>query len=344
MFHADYPYRSSGSQGMVRHFEQMGRRFLDDHLNRPESFIVEIGSNDGVMLRTVAEAGVRHLGVDPSSGVGESAREQGVRVLTDFFEEQTAARILADEGAADVIYSANTLCHIPTLDSVLGGVTRLLRDDGIFVFEDPYIGDILKRRSFDQIYDEHFYFFSATSVQQMARTYGFELIDVERLPVHGGEVRYTLAKSGRRPVSAAVVSLVAEEAAAGVNEQATYDEFAVEVERIRVDLLDILRRLDDAGERVVGYGATAKSATVNNFCGITDELVAVVYDTTPEKQGRMTPGTHIPIRPMEEFAGDSATHTLLYAWNHRDEIVGKESSYVQRGGRWITYVPTVRVG
>lgn len=344
MFHADYPYRSSGSTTMARHFEQVARRFLDQETRGPDPFVVEIGSNDGVMLRTVAEAGVRHVGVDPSSGVGAAAQQQGVHILTEFFEESTAGEILAKSGPADVIYAANTICHIPSLDSVLAGVATLLREDGIFVFEDPYVGDILERRSFDQIYDEHFYFFSATSVRAMARTYGFELVDVEPLPVHGGEVRYTLARPGRRPVRPAVEELTGREQARQLDQQAPYREFADAVGRIRLDLRETLARLRDAGQRVVGYGATAKSATVNNFCDVTEDLVPVVYDTTPEKQDRVTPGKHIPIRDMAGFRDDPATHTLLYAWNHRDEIVAKEVAYAARGGRWITYVPGVRVG
>lgn len=344
MFHDDYPYRSSGSVVMSQHFAQVARGFLDHELRREGSFIVEIGSNDGVMLRTVAANGVRHLGVDPSAGVGRSAEGQGVRIRADFFEESTARDILSTDGPAEVIYAANTFCHIPYLDSVLAGAELLLADSGIFVFEDPYIGDILQRRSFDQIYDEHFFYFSATSVHAMARQYGFELVDVERLEVHGGEVRYTLARPGRRSVTPRVVELLAEETARGLQQPEPYVGFARAVHEIRDDLRGTLERIREAGRRVVGYGATAKSATVNNFCGVDSDLVAVVYDTTPEKQGRVTPGVHIPVKPMTGFAGDPADYALLYAWNHSSEIVAKESAFVDRGGSWITYVPEVRVG
>ena len=343
MFHHDYPYRSSGSVTMTEHFTQVAQRFLTHELDGDDPFIVEIGSNDGIMLRTVAAAGVRHLGVDPSAGVGQTAHESGVRVRTDFFEDATAQDIHAAEGAADVIYAANTFCHIPYLDSVLAGANTLLADSGIFVFEDPYLGDILRRRSFDQIYDEHFYFFSATSVRAMADRYGFELVDVERLPVHGGEVRYTLARPGRRPVSASVVALLAEEAERGLDGPEPYTDFAQAVKSIRHELRTTLEGLRDSGKRVVGYGATAKSATVNNFCGIDRDLVSVVYDTTPEKQGRVTPGQHIPVEPMTGFADDPAEYVLLYAWNHASEITAKETAFAERVGRWITYVPEVGI-
>ncbi len=343
MFHAEYPYRSSGSTTMTAHFTAVAERFLAHELGGADPFIVEIGSNDGVMLRTVAAAGVRHLGVDPSSGVGLTAQHGGVRVRDDFFQESTARDIAATEGRADVIYAANTFCHIPYVDSIFAGIDALLRPDGIFVFEDPYIGDILDRRSFDQIYDEHFYFFSATSVRAMARNFGFELVDVERLEVHGGEVRYTLARPGRRRADARVAALLDAEAHRGLAGPEPYERFAREVYAIREDLRTLLTGLREQGVRVVGYGATAKSATVNNFCGIGPDLVETVYDTTPEKQGRLTPGTHIPVAPMAGFRADPAPYALLYAWNHETEILAKESAFREAGGRWIRYVPEVRV-
>src|SRR5699024_4388964 len=182
----------------------------------------------------------------------------------------------------------------------------------------------------------------ATSVQAMADRYGFELVDVERLPVHGGEVRYTLARPGRRPVSDSVVALLTDEAERGLDGPKPYADFAQAVTDLRDELRTTLEQLRDSGMRVVGYGATAKSATVNNFCGIDRELVSVVYDTTPEKQGRVTPGQHIPVEPMTGFADDPAEYVLLYAWSHAHEIIAKETAFAERGGRWITYVPRVR--
>lgn len=343
MFHADYPYRSSGSTTMADHFRAVTERFLREELGGVDPFIVEIGSNDGVMLRTVADAGIPHLGVDPSSAAASVAAAQGVNIRTEFFEFDTAARIRSDFGSAKVIYAANTMCHIPYLDSVFSGALELLADDGIFVFEDPYIGDILAKLSFDQIYDEHFYFFSATSVDRMSRRFGLELVDIERLDVHGGEIRYSLARPGQRSVSPRVGELLREEADRGLDRAQPYQRFATGVQELRTELRSLLSELRASGQRVVGYGATAKSATVNNYCGIDPTLVSCVYDTTPEKQGRLTPGQHIPVVDMANFAEDPSTHVLLYAWNHATEIEAKETAFAHRGGRWITYVPNVRL-
>lgn len=343
MFNENYPYLSSGSAAMRNHFEGIARHFLATELSGEDPFVVELGCNDGVMLATIAEAGVRHLGIEPSSGVADLATDRGIRVRNDFFEESTALEVSESEGGADVIYAANTLCHIPYMESVLRGVRSLLKPGGVFVFEDPYLADIVELTSFDQIYDEHFYFFTARSVSAMAERYGLELVDVERLPVHGGEVRYTLAPAGRRAPSPAVGELMAAEDRMRLSEVATLRKFGSQVETNRQELLALLRELRDQGKTVVGYGATAKSATVTNFCGIGPDLVPFVCDTTPAKQGRLMPGSGIPVRKPDAFRNPFPDYALLFAWNHAEEIMANEKDFRAAGGQWIRYVPKVRV-
>ncbi|WP_189170577.1 class I SAM-dependent methyltransferase [Pilimelia anulata] len=343
MFHAGYPYHSSGSAVMRAHFAAAARRLREAECRRPDPFVVEIGCNDGIMLRTLAADGVRHLGIDPSRGVADLAAAAGVRVRVDFFEQSTALAVRAEEGPADVIFAANTICHIPYLDSVLRGVDALLAPDGVFVFEDPYLGDVLDRSSFDQIYDEHFYLFSATSVRAVAERAGLALVDVERLPVHGGEVRYTLARAGRRQPRPAVAALIGDERRRELTGPAALDRFAANVKHNCAELTTLLHKLRDDGAHVVGYGATAKSATVTNYCGIGPGLLDAVFDSTPAKQGRLTPGVHLPVRPLAEFRDPFPDYAVLFAWNHADEIIANEREFRERGGRWIMYVPEVRV-
>jgi methylation protein EvaC len=295
------------------------------------------------MLKTVHDAGVRHLGFEPSGKVADTARAKGVRVTGEFFEEATAAAVRASDGPANVIYAANTICHIPYMESIFKGVDALLGPGGIFVFEDPYLGEIVSKTSFDQIYDEHCFLFSAHSVSEMARRFGFALVDVRRLGVHGGEIRYTIARAGEREPSADVAALLAEEDERGLARPETLERFAANVVSIRDDLMALLRRLRDEGRTVVAYGATAKSATVTNFCGIDPDLVSYVCDTTPAKQGRVTPGAHIPVEPATRFAEPYPDYALLFAWNHAEEIMAKEQDFRRSGGRWILYVPRVRV-
>lgn len=343
MFNRHYPYLSSGSAIMRKHFEGTARRFLETELTDPKAFIVELGCNDGVMLKALADAGVRHLGVEPSQGVAQIARDYGVQVSTEFFQESSAQQIRSVSGPANVIYAANTICHIPYLDSIFRGVDALLARDGVFVFEDPYLAEIVDRTAFDQIYDEHFYYFSAVSVQAMAARFGFDLVDVERLPVHGGEVRYTIARKGRRPATAAVAELVAEERTRDLAGQATLKQFVGRVEQARDELVTLLQGLRAEGRTVAGYGATAKSATVTNYCGIGPDLISYISDTTPNKQGKRTPGSHIPVRSREAFGNPYPDYAVLFAWNHAHEIIAKEQEFRRAGGKWILYVPDVHV-
>ncbi|GHF08509.1 class I SAM-dependent methyltransferase [Streptomyces fumanus] len=343
MFHEDYPYRSAGSVVMREHFEKYANQLLGGELTGRDPFVVEIGSNDGTMLKTIGRAGVRHLGVDPSAQVAEFARAEGVRVRTDFFQETSAREIAEADGPADVIFSANTFSHIAYIDSVLRGVDTLLAPDGIFVIEDRYLGSIIAQNAFDQVYDEHFYLFSVGSVRTMARRHGFELADVQPLSVHGGSMRYTIARPGRRPVSTAVTEHIEREREAGLGRPETYHRFAEHARTSCRDLVQLLTELRAQGRSVVGYGATAKSATVLNHCGIGTDLVPFICDNTPAKQGRLAPGAHIPVRSPEEFAKPYPDYALLFAWNHAEEIMAKEREFRAAGGKWILYVPEVHI-
>ncbi|MBI2694383.1 class I SAM-dependent methyltransferase [Mycobacterium nebraskense] len=343
MFRADYPYRASGSAVIRKHFEDVARWIISVIPDDENRFVVEIGSNDGVMLKTLSDAGVRHLGVDPAAGAGEVARAHGARVRTDFFDESTAADIREKEGPASLIFSANTISHISYLDSIFRGAELLLAPDGLFVFEDRYLADILRCVYFDQIYDEHFYLFSVRSVQALAARFGLELVDVEHLSLHGGSIRYTVARAGSRQPSPAVAEFLAQEKADGIAEEATFVQFSEDINRIRTDLVTLLRDLRSDGRRVVGYGATSRSATVMNYCHIDSELLPMVCDSTPEKQGRLTPGSKVPVCPPEVFSHPYPDYALLFAWNHADEIMAKEQAFHEKGGRWILYSPKVHI-
>lgn len=343
MFHPDYPYYSSMSTFIAKHFETVARHLLETELTSSDPFVVEIGSNDGVMLKTIHEAGVRHCGVDPSVGVSETARRAGIRVHTNFFEESSAAAIRAQDGPADVIFSANTTSHIAYIDSIFRGVDILLAEDGVFVIEDRYLGDIIRRNTFDQIYDEHFYLFSVRAVDNMARQFGFELVDALHLPVHGGSIRYTVARPGRRRVSLSVAEILEAETATGLTDPATLDRFGATVDATCAKLTRLLTRLRAEGKTVLGYGATSKSATILNYSGITRDLVPYVCDSTPAKQGKLLPGSRIPVRSPSTFSDPYPDYALLFAWNHAEEIMTKEKAFRDAGGKWILYVPDVHI-
>lgn len=343
MFHKEYPFRTSGSAGARAHFEQTAQWLLDTKLTDDRSFVIEIGANDGAMLGFVQKAGVRHLGIEPCGDLADICESKGIQVLNAYFDESTARRVAEKHGLADVIFSANTVSHISYLDSVFRGAEALLKPDGLLIFEDPYLVDIVAKTSFDLIYDEHLYFFTAGSVRDAVARYGLTLVDVQRISLHGGEVRYIVAREGAHQPTAALSGLLEAERAARVTERGTLERFAARVSERKTALVGLLQDLAAQGKRVAGYGATAKSTTVLNYCGIGPELVSFICDNTPGKQGRFTPGSHIPVRSPEAFANPYPDYALLFAWNHQEEVMANEKAFADAGGKWILYVPEVTI-
>ena len=343
MFNEEYAFFSSTSQKMAAHFKQFAESVMTEKLVRENPFIVELGSNDGIMLRNFKDAGIRHLGIEPSSNVARVAIENGINTITEFFDENLASRVRDEYGQADAIIAANVMCHIPYLHSVVAGMKLLLKPDGVIMFEDPYLADIINKASYDQIYDEHAFYFSVASVSYFFRQHDMEVIDVIPQNVHGGSMRYVIAHHGAKPVSESVIKQRYFERKIKLHLPETYDNFKKNIEKSKNNLMDLLTRIKDNGHRIVGYGATSKSTTVTNFCGITPDLVEFVSDTTPIKQGKYSPGTHIPVRSYREFVENYPDYALLFAWNHAEEIMAKEQKFIQSGGKWIVYVPEVQV-
>lgn len=344
MFHEQYAFFSSSSRYMQTHFEGFANSVVAGTLaGRPDPFAVELGSNDGIMLRHFKAKGMRHLGVEPSANVADVARGNGINTISAFFNPKLADEIVAQYGRADAALAANVMCHIPDFPGVAAGMQRLLKPDGVFIFEDPYLGDMIAKTSYDQIYDEHVFIFSVHSVSRAFAMHGFELVDVAPQITHGGSMRYTIAPKGSRPVSAKVHEVLAAEKARGLDRTETYLQFKQNCFTSRERLMQVLNDLKARGKRVVGYGATSKSTTVTNFCGITPEHVEFISDTTPIKQGKLSPGAHIPVKPYADFARAYPDYALLFAWNHTTEIREKETAFVAAGGQWIEYVPEVKI-
>jgi len=344
MFHDNYAFFSSTSRYMQRHFQAFAELVMDRFLpGKSDPFVVELGSNDGIMLRHFKRRGIRHLGVEPSENVAGVARSQGIETLTAFFGIQTAERIIAERGHADAVLAANVMCHIPDLPSVAESIRRLLKPDGILMFEDPYLGDMITKTSYDQIYDEHVFIFSALSVRRAFQPHGLELIDVLPQITHGGSMRYVLAPRGKHPVSSYVEKVIERETGQGLDRPETYALFKTSCETSRTALMETLDGLRSRHKRVVGYGATSKSTTVTNYCGITPKHIEFISDTTPIKQNKVSPGAHIPVKPYEVFAANYPDYALLFAWNHAAEIREKETRFSTGGGRWIVYVPQVAI-
>ncbi len=344
MFHENYAFFSSTSKKMSEHFQEMAKEYLDKFIpDRDSAFVIELGSNDGIMLKHFADAGIKHLGIEPSLNVAKLARERGVNTISEFFNAEIAAKIEQTEGKVDIISAANVMCHIPDLFSVGRGVEKLLKDRGVFIFEDPYLGDMIQKTSYDQIYDEHVYIFSLHAVMNAFTPHGLEVFHVEPQKTHGGSMRYYLCRTGMHEKQQSVSRQLAFELSLGLDKIETYERFAKNCENSKNELVNLLKKLKAEGKRVVGYAATSKSTTVLNYCGIGPDLIEYICDTTPLKQGKYSPGMHIPIKSHDYFKKDKPDYAVLFAWNHATEIFEKEQDYLAEGGRWILFVPTVEV-
>jgi methylation protein EvaC len=343
MFHGDYAFFTGTSRAMTEHFGRFAAWIRDEHLRGDDPFVVEIGSNDGTLLANFRQSNIRHLGVEPSANVAQAARDRGIATLVQFFDAGTATAIVAEHGKASAFLAANVMCHIPYLHSVVEGIDILLRDDGIVAFEDPYAGDVLEKGSYDQWYDEHVFLFSLHSVARVFAARGFELIDVQPQPTHGGSMRYVLARRGTRTPTAAVATYLAREAAQRITAPETWREFGARCEASKQALVTLLRQLKADGKRVAGYAATSKSTTILNYCGIGPDLIEFISDTTPIKQGKVTPGSHIPVVPRAAFGPPYPDYAVLFGWNHEAEIRAKETEFVTGGGQWIRFFPRVEI-
>ncbi len=328
MFHSQYPYYTSNSMAMQKHFEAFANKVKE----RDPLFVIELGCNDGTMLRHFKDIG--HLGIEPAANVAKVAIERGCNVIQGFFDHKFAQSIIGSD--VNAVVAANVICHVADLPDLAAGVRAVLKDDGLFIFEEPYLPAMLNRNSFDQVYDEHVFMFSASSVRNAFSRYGLYLMDCEPQWAHGGSMRYTLGKQRDRMTDRAVDRLLLE---AVLHQPGTYQQFKQNVERAKQQLRSTIIGLTKISQkRVVGYGATSKSTTVLNYCELTPDDIEYISDTTPIKQGKLSPGVHIPVKPYSEFQNNPPDVALLFAWNHREEIMAKETGFA---GKWLNYVPGV---
>ena len=341
MFHGAYAFFSGTSQAMARHFESMADNLCTFVQQKPDPFVVELGSNDGIMLKHFANRNMRHLGIEPSSNVARVAQERGVHTLNAFFNAETAAQVHKNHGSADVISAANVMCHIADVHAVGHGVQTLLAQDGILVFEDPYLGDVISQTAYDQFYDAHVYIFSLHAVQNIWERFGLALFHVEPQSSHGGSMRYYLCRKGVYAVRDSVTHHLKNEQVLGLDHARVFKDFKNACELNRQETRNFLINLHRSGKRIAGYAAAAKSTTVLNYCNIGPDIIDYIADVTPIKQETVSPGMHIPIYGMQHFYDNSPDYAVIFAWNHANEIMEKEKEFVEKGGRWIVLRPHV---
>jgi methylation protein EvaC len=337
----NYAFFSSTSNAMEEHFAEIAKEIERKFLNF-SSKVLEIGSNDGIFLKAFRNHKV--LGIEPSSNVADVAIKQGIETITEFFSENLASRIVAQLGKFKAIFSANVVLNIMDLHDLMKGVNTLLEEDGVFMFEDPYIVDILEKTSYDQIYDEHVWYFSLTALSNLLEMHNLEIFDAERQWVHGGSMRVYVCKKGKRMKTERLAQYLKEEKEKSIDTIKPYQEFAERVKESKKELANLLNELKLKGKKIVGYAAASKGTIVMNYCNIGREVLDYISDSTPYKQGLYNPGKHIPVVSPDYFHQDkNVNYALLSAWNHAEEIIKKEAEFIARGGRFIVHYPKARI-
>jgi SAM-dependent methyltransferase len=341
IFDSEYPYFSSYSDELCRHAAEHVNNLIATRALGPESFAVEVASNDGYLLRNFVAAGVRALGIDPSPGPAAAAVANGIPTIVGFFGVDSAQRILDEHGPADVIIANNVMAHVPDLNDFVSGLAVLLADDGVLTIENPSVRDLVEHVEFDTIYHEHYSYFSCTSVDSLMRRHDLFLNDVEYFPhLHGGTLRWYVEKASNR--SARCAEYLDDERLAGMATFDYYRQFGERVATCQLELRDLLNSLLEKGRTIAAYGAAAKGATLLNSTKLDVTQISFVVDRNVHKQGKLMPGCRLPILPVEALLEQQPDDVLLLAWNFAAEIVAQQQEFVKRGGTFYVPVPSPR--
>lgn len=344
---ARYFYFSSAIRSLREHFHDYASEVTARFLQPERATVVEIGCNDGILLKPLADQGVRTvIGVDPASNIVRTINDARVTIVNDFFGSAVAARIRGAHGPADLIAANNVYAHIPDINDVTRGIAELLADDGVFAFEVHHLGSVLRGLQYDMIYHEHLYYYSLLALDHHFRRHGMLVFDLKRIPIHGGSIRYYVCKAGSRwsrAVTNRVTALREEERSQGLDRVATFRHFAAEIAARKQTLMGFLERLQAAGKRVAGYGASGRANTIIQYCGITGAHMSYMIDDAPAKWGFYTPGSHFEIRSNEALRTDRPDYLIVFAWGYLNEIAEKCKPYLDAGGRLLTPLPEVRL-
>lgn len=340
-----YAYFSSFSDTWLEHARRYSEMAIDRFYLSPKSFVVEIASNDGYLLRNFVSRGIPVLGIEPAANVAESALEKGVSTLIAFFSEETARKLTVSGRKADLLIGNNVLAQVPALNDFVAGLKVMLAPDGVITLEFPHLIQLMKGNQFDTIYHEHFSYFSFYSAKKIFEKHGLEVFDVEELPTHGGSLRIFLhhAEDALHKTSPQVEELSQQEIKNGVNQLETYASFGEKVRETKRKLLEFLIQAKRSGKRIAGYGAPGKGNTLLNYCGIRTDFLDYTVDRSPFKQGKFLPGTHIPIYAPEHIHETRPDYILILPWNLKDEII-KQMSYIREwGGKFVVPIPELTI-
>jgi SAM-dependent methyltransferase len=337
LYRRDYPYFSSSSPALLRHSAEHVEALVNKYQLGPVSFVVEIASNDGYLLRNFVDRGIGCLGIDPADGPVERANAIGVPTIHDFFGSRCAEKLASEGKLADVAIANNVVAHVDDINDFVAGFARLLKPAGVAVFEFAYAVDMIERCEFDTIYHEHLFYHTLHGLTPLFNRHGLYLNDVERLPIHGGSLRLTISRTPARSVQ--LDALFAHEAALGVDKVSFYNGFADRVRTLRDSLAGLLVSERAKGKRIACYGAAAKGATLVNYLDLGEKFFEFVADANAYKQGKYMPGQRIPIQHPDRLVAEQPDYVLLLVWNFAGEVMRQQANYRKRGGSFIIPIP-----
>lgn len=329
---------------MRTHFAKLAKEVVEGFSLSASSLVVDIGSNDGTLLKGFRNFNVKVLGVEPATNASKLAKAMGIETVNDFFNEKTALSIVQEKRRAKAVLATNVFAHIANLDDFLLGINILLDEAGVLIIEVPYLVDLLEKMLYDTIYHEHLSYFAVTPLVRLLKRFSMEIFDVKRVSVHGGSIRIYVRKSASPSSSSeSVTTLLQLEKGLNLDSLQTYLRFATEVAGVKEKLVGILKHLKTEMKKVVGYGAPAKGNTLLNYCSIGTDILEYIVDESPYKQGLYTPGMHVPVLPTKKILEDKPDYVLLLAWNYVDEILLRERKYREMGGKFILPIPDPQI-
>ncbi|MET4245525.1 class I SAM-dependent methyltransferase [Bradyrhizobium sp. RT10b] len=344
---ADYFYFSSAIRTLREHFNDYATEVVARFVTPRHATVLEFGCNDGILLKPLADQGIANLiGVDPALNILKTIVDPRINTVHGFFNESLAEELIGRFGKADLVLANNVFAHIPDINGVTRAVEKILKDDGVFVFEVHYLGKIIQDLQYDMIYHEHLYYYSLLAVENHFARHGMTVFDIKPIPIHGGSMRYYVCKKNSfhaKDISVRVHNLRNEERALGYDRPETYTTFAANCADRRQRLMDLLTRLRAKGRTIAGYGASGRANTIIQYCGIGREHLEYMIDDAPAKHGYSTPGSHLMIRSNEVLRRDPPDYLLIFAWSFFNEIAAKSADYVAQGGRLMVPLPDVRI-